>query len=347
MGQVLGIPKPEQSPRCTSCHALAPLTAVKGRDFEIADGVSCESCHGPSSQWLGPHSVKGTSYAQLLERGMVNTKDLVSRSEVCLGCHLGDSTRSVDHEMIAAGHPALVFDLESYSAAMPPHWKSASDRDFVLRTWAVGQAVELRESLRRLARHAANGAWPEYSEYECFACHHALRPPEKSWRISAGYPMRQPGNPPWNAAHFVVLRILTRVLEPEASNNLELSLAEVLRLTSSVSPVRAEVKRSADTAADVAHRLSSQLSSRTYTLPDAARFADELSSGAGRVADAGPRSAEQAAMAIESLGAVFGREHDAEFQAAVKSLFREIDAPSAYDAPRFASQLQKSAALLR
>ena len=36
---------------------------------------------------------------------MYDTRDVTKRAEKCLTCHLGNDEKSVDHEMIAAGHP--------------------------------------------------------------------------------------------------------------------------------------------------------------------------------------------------------------------------------------------------
>jgi len=45
--------KAEESPKCLVCHALFTKPEQRGRQFEIAEGVSCENCHGPASGWLG------------------------------------------------------------------------------------------------------------------------------------------------------------------------------------------------------------------------------------------------------------------------------------------------------
>ena len=47
--------KAGQSPKCLACHALFTTAEQRGRPFEIAEGVSCENCHGPISAWLGEH----------------------------------------------------------------------------------------------------------------------------------------------------------------------------------------------------------------------------------------------------------------------------------------------------
>ena len=39
----------QDAPKCLACHALYTTPAQRGRTFELADGVSCENCHGPSS----------------------------------------------------------------------------------------------------------------------------------------------------------------------------------------------------------------------------------------------------------------------------------------------------------
>ncbi len=91
---------------------------------------------------------------------MYDTRDLVKRSEKCLTCHLGTPEKSVDHELIAAGHPDLYFELDSFMSVMPPHWKEVdTDPWFAVRAMAVGQAVQMREQLKRgrANRKAASG----------------------------------------------------------------------------------------------------------------------------------------------------------------------------------------------
>ena len=86
--------------------------------------MSCESCHGPASGWLGSHTDKNVPYETLVEQGMHPNRNLIRRSERCLECHVGGPNKFVDHEMIAAGHPDLTFDLSYFSFYMPQHWKT-------------------------------------------------------------------------------------------------------------------------------------------------------------------------------------------------------------------------------
>ena len=88
----------------------------------MAEGVSCESCHGPASAWLGPHIQPTAKHEDMVRLGLVDNKNLHVRTERCLTCHLGAKGMEVDHEMIAAGHPDLTFELDSFTAVEPPHW---------------------------------------------------------------------------------------------------------------------------------------------------------------------------------------------------------------------------------
>src|SRR6202158_281463 len=115
--------KGEEAPKCLACHALNPAPEQRGRAFEVSEGVSCENCHGPASAWLGPHTTKSWAHEKYVAPGMHETRDGIHRTEKCLECHLGTKNKYVDHEMIAAGHPDLYFELDSFSAVMPRHWK--------------------------------------------------------------------------------------------------------------------------------------------------------------------------------------------------------------------------------
>src|SRR5207247_8943586 len=85
--------------------------------------------------------------------------------------------------------------------------------DFEARAWLIGQLVSARAALRLLEARAVAAAqaekqlkedpraevklaWPEFAEYDCFACHHGLQPPPR-WRQLRGFPGRRAGALPW------------------------------------------------------------------------------------------------------------------------------------------------------
>ncbi len=242
IAKIMGLDKPDTAPRCLACHALDVPVDQRARTFDLTDGVGCENCHGPASAWLGPHTTRDWKYEKSLELGMYNTRDLMKRTEKCLTCHLGTPEKTVDHELIAAGHPDLYFELDSFMSVMPAHWKEV-DKDpwFGVRAMAVGQAVQLREQLKRVAREAQSGIWPEYAELDCFACHHSLVAAKDSWRQERGYPGRRPGNPPFNLSRFVVLRHVMQEADAGAAGQLASGVEQVYKLVTALGSDRGQV----------------------------------------------------------------------------------------------------------
>jgi hypothetical protein len=93
LAQKAGLDGPRNA-RCIACHA----TTVQGR---ARSGVSCESCHGPGSDYLEPHQ-KPNAYEASLQVGL---RDLRVKPDsivkLCVSCHVLS-----DPELRAAGHPA-------------------------------------------------------------------------------------------------------------------------------------------------------------------------------------------------------------------------------------------------
>ena len=73
--------KAEEAPKCLACHALNTSAAQRGRAFEIAEGVSCENCHGPSSAWLGGHTERQWPHEKSISLGMADTRNVIHRTE--------------------------------------------------------------------------------------------------------------------------------------------------------------------------------------------------------------------------------------------------------------------------
>ena len=70
---------------------------------------------------------------------MHDLRNLYVRANACIACH-----QNVDADILKAGHPELVFELDSQSINEPKHWR---DDDLAIgpRSWLTGQAVALRE----------------------------------------------------------------------------------------------------------------------------------------------------------------------------------------------------------
>ncbi len=361
IGRILGIGKSEEAPKCLACHSLAVPAEARAKTFDLNDGVSCESCHGPASGWLGPHTTSGWTHAQSVQAGMYDTRDLVQRTEKCLTCHLGTQDKFVDHEMIAAGHPDLYFELDSFSAVMPRHWKvpresapgvpENSDPWYGVRDWATGQAVQLRASLDRLAWRARAPHWPEFSEMQCFACHHDLTLPEQSWRQARGYPGRRPGDPPWNASRYAVFRELIHEVDAPAASALDDQMTQLAKLMSQLNPDRDAVVAAGGNARALADKLVTRIQQQPYDAAMTLRLLQHISADADEISGEGERAAEQAAMALDSLFIAYSHNSQlanaAEIRASINGLFASLENPSRYDPNTFAAQMKKLNALLR
>jgi hypothetical protein len=138
----IGVTEPQTSARCTSCHA--PFQGLEQsrlmRTAHPDEGVSCESCHGAARSWLRGHTRPDWTYATRVKAGMRDLRNLYVRANTCVACH-----QNLDHDLVKAGHPTLLFELDSQSANQPRHWRE-EDSWSGLRAWLTGQAVALREA---------------------------------------------------------------------------------------------------------------------------------------------------------------------------------------------------------
>ena len=180
IGRRLGIPDPSKSDTCLDCHSDDVTTGLRGPRFSVSDGVGCEACHGGASAWIVDHAALHRSHAANLKEGMYPTDDPQARATLCLGCHYGASDKLMTHGIMAAGHPPLLFELTTYSAIQPAHYRV--DADYRARkryvgpadTWVQGQAVTALSVLDALAAKAGSG--PDFYLYECYGCHQPLQP---------------------------------------------------------------------------------------------------------------------------------------------------------------------------
>jgi cytochrome c554/c'-like protein len=352
IGKILNIGPPSQAPKCLVCHSLYVPREQQAQTFELNDGVSCENCHGPASGWLGPHTTKNWPHEKSVQLGMYDTRNLESRSAKCLTCHLGTAEKFVDHEMIAAGHPDLAFELGLFSFVMPSHWKMPEQGNpwRQVQAWGVGQAVQLRESLNRLARRANGPVWPEYAELDCFACHHSLTRPEDSWRQEHGYAGRRPGNPPWNESRVVVFRDAIEEIAPNASKQLDDQVAQLASLMNQLNGNREQIAASAMRASALADQLVKQVDAQGYDSALTLRLMRRVAGDGTAISIEGERSAEQAAMTLDSLFRAYNQNekpaNGTELRAAIDGLFALLQDPSAYSEPRFAAQMKRVGEIL-
>jgi hypothetical protein len=282
--------------RCLACHSL-PVSGARTADARgnvsvlLSDGVSCEACHGPAEKYLAAHTMQGwhppgdSQFDSSLR--MKNTVDIASRAKICAGCHVGQPDaegrpwRDVNHDLIAAGHPRLNFDFAAYMATLPAHWnaKKHPERFDELHSLVAGQfmtadaALKVLETRANAAKQPAistnadksyetmpfvSATWPEFSEYDCFACHHDLR--GRSWRQqliqpgdnplrssaadSTDAPQPKRGSPGWGTWYFETPRILAHtpaIISPTDGKHWLASLNQLTLAMQSPAPEPAKV----------------------------------------------------------------------------------------------------------
>src|SRR4051812_45577713 len=81
----LGLKEPaHQAKLCLDCHAYNPPPAQRGERFKVADGVSCEACHGPAETWIRSHVAPGATHAQNVKDGLYPANEPIAQAKLCL-----------------------------------------------------------------------------------------------------------------------------------------------------------------------------------------------------------------------------------------------------------------------
>jgi hypothetical protein len=226
----LGIGEPHRARQCLACHSVQAVRDAPLPPEALADGVSCGSCHGDATGWLAIHHLPEWRHVGPEARaamGWRDVSDVTSRVRTCIPCHVGDASREVDHDLVAAGHPRLAFEFAAYQRLWPRHWnprkKIEADRDFAERSWATGQAetlaavarlVEVR--IRRAIDAEASGQesrWPEFAEFDCYSCHRGLSPERVAAGADGAFRNPFPGTPSWQPWSVAAARLLSTAID--------------------------------------------------------------------------------------------------------------------------------------
>jgi hypothetical protein len=221
-----------QDRRCLACHAT-PQSAWDPKAGDVATlnwqkaGVSCEACHGPASRgeeaWLTKHTSpaewKKIQPGTGAKSHFTNLDDLRVQAGVCAGCHVGAPAdeknkipaRDCNHDIMAAGHPRLTFEFNSYRQNLPPHWNVARKKDDEAKVWFTGRVASAKASLELLIARAEGAKkdegktvrWPEFAEYRCYSCHTDLNP---GWRTVEANEFKRPrGTLPYDTWYSTLL----------------------------------------------------------------------------------------------------------------------------------------------
>lgn len=234
MAQALGLKSAaHEADLCLKCHSTTTPAVPRSDKFQRSEGVSCEACHGPASDWLEPHirrDWRAQSKPAKAEFGLLDLSSPKARVERCLDCHVGTPGFEVTHDLIAAGHPRLMFEATAFYDAMPRHWDESQTRQQIptldAQVWLAGQTATLRRASELMVSRPAERALPEWSDHNCYACHRSLN------AQSLGRSSRDGGST-WGAwpHEFSTLAMKHSLAAPASLLDTITPLREQLRLT--------------------------------------------------------------------------------------------------------------------
>ncbi len=274
--------------QCLKCHAVE---GVEPR-AALVEGVGCAACHGPSEKWVALHTQpvwKSLGNREKAETyGFIPGKSLVARTLNCARCHVGSDDREVNHDLIAAGHPRLAFEAARFhfNRSYRQHWVEQTPQpDFELRTWLIGQVVNVRAAVHLVRIRAADPErpWPELAGNSCYACHKPTEPRTSN---------RPRSEAPWETWSLATLKptleVMPRVFPGVTSPRLG-SLAEL----------RAEMARRNPNRASVSAKATATLAELDAWLAEVQAAEDRI--GPTRAAPAGTADALLHALASDAL----------------------------------------------
>jgi hypothetical protein len=233
----LALPEPaHRSAVCLDCHAHNVPQARRGERFVLSDGITCEACHAPAERWIKSHVEPDATHAQNVAKGLYPLIDDVARAQLGLSCHFGTPQKFVTHKMMAAGHPRMSFELDTFMQIQPPHFRVNPQADGKqlsqgVRNWAVGQAVAATSLLDMLndPQRGRDGLFPELVLFDCHNCHHKMGDNRNSSaRLSAG-----PGLVRLNDANLLMVRHIARRVDPQGAPQLSAQIARLHRAIAS------------------------------------------------------------------------------------------------------------------
>ena len=344
MAARLGIADATREPLCLDCHAENIAPAHRGPRFQFDDGVGCESCHGASSRWIASHDdAPRVTHADNLAQGLVALERAEVRAAVCAACHVGSADRHASHALMAAGHPRLVFELDTYSEL----WRTSGGREHYRRDadyakrktesdsvvqWLAGLAETAERTLATVAdeRHS-RGVFPDFALFNCYSCHRSMK-----LRRLRDAPGLAPGSLRVNDAALVMLAVVLDALEPARAGTLRSSTTRLHRAANEGMPA---LRAAAQSLAGELPALRTWLAARSLSAPERDRVISAVLAAAERGDFPDYAAAEQAAMAVTLLLAASGRTLESDPR--IEALFADLQDDERYDPARFARILSR------
>lgn len=334
----LGIGPAVREPVCLACHAEYVDPASRGPRFQLEDGVGCEACHGAALNWIASHDDRAAgTHAESLGLGLAALERAEERAAICAACHVGSADRLASHAMMAAGHPRLVFELDTYSEL----WRTSGGREHYradddyrqrkrhsgsVATWLAGLLESARRTLE-LASSAelSGGMLPEFSLFNCYSCHRSMR-----LRRFRELPGVAPGSLRVNDSALVMLAAALDALDASRAAQLRASMAGLQRATSQGMPA---LREAGAALLEELAALQIELAARDIGPRERRALLGSVLAAAERGEYPDYAAAEQAAMAVTMLLAESSLADHSDPE--IEALFADLRDDEQFDAGRF------------
>ncbi len=341
----LKLGKPEQARECLICHADYVPVQQRGEEFQLTDGVSCEACHGGAQHYIDSHTNRNMSLSDKQQEGLYPTWEPRARAKLCLGCHMGNVQRHIDHRIMGAGHPRLQFELDTFTYLQPHHvvdedYRERKGEQDNARDWAAGQALAADNLLELLQdpEHGWRGIFLEPLLLDCHSCHKRLD--GSRWQRRSGTGLG-PGEMRLNDANLVMVRLILSAIDPSLADQLK---QQTLALHQATTISRERVHAAAEQLQQTLAAATTELINHQFAPADLDKVFTQLQQQAenGELSDYA--AAEQSAMAVvnlvtalEQTGIIEAQLMDSE----IDGLFATVADEYEYRGERLAGALQK------
>lgn len=181
----MGLGDPQQEEACLKCHATGPslgsdVVVNDKAKYELSEGVGCESCHGPGSDYKSSKVMRDPEAARAA--GLVVSEG----AEGCTQCHNEESPTYVgfdfEQRWAEIAHPVPSGEEEQPAEAaveldipdVVSYPSSVGDVQFTHRKHAVEQEIECVECHHQIHANDLATPHPDYmtsSWVSCKTCH--------------------------------------------------------------------------------------------------------------------------------------------------------------------------------
>ncbi len=337
----LGLADAATAKLCLDCHADNVPAAQRGEKFTLNDGVGCEACHGGAEHWLTTHASRDAGYRNDTAHGMYPTAELGSRARLCLSCHYGTDEKFATHRLMAAGHPRLSFDLDTFLALQPPHYRL--DAGYRARKpsyghtqiWAYGQLASTLAELEALQGPRLSGAalFPELALFNCYGCHmSSMR--RTDWNQGQLWEGVEPATVALPDGHLTMSYVIAQQLDPSRASQLLQASRALLHSSAADRLQLVAASRQVATLVTELRRLAAR---HEWTRAEQRQLLESLLRLGARGELRNYLVAEQTVMAIHGLLIELGLA--AEQQQRVNELFRLVQNDESYAPEQLAAVL--------